>query len=157
MPGVRGPLGAVPGLFWDEARQRYFRKVGAQGSGAEASRNSDRAAQGSGLREGATEDEPSVKDVPVDQAVMQGLREITLKAKRRRKAKEAQMQQTECCVCLEHLQHGERVLQLPCSHLFHKHCLKPWMQQRGSCPNCRAPVDAAFHAAQAAAHASLDA
>ena len=148
MPAGSGPLGEVPGLVWDEKRQRYFRSKGP-GRPASAASESQSSSQNAG--NGALREEPLVQEVPVDQAVMQSLREISFNIKRLRSSNKKQIQQSECSVCLEALEQGERVLELPCKHLFHKHCLKPWMQQRGSCPSCRAPVDVALSAAQAAA------
>ena len=42
-----------------------------------------------------------------------------------------------CTVCLDALRVGDRVLRLPCGHLFHEPCLKPWFRQEHVCPNCR--------------------
>lgn len=35
----------------------------------------------------------------------------------------------ECPVCKDDYGLGERVRQLPCSHLFHDGCIVPWLQQ----------------------------
>ena len=44
-----------------------------------------------------------------------------------------------CAVCLEPLDRRATVLS-PCKHAFHHKCSQPWLQHRGSCPLCRAPV-----------------
>jgi E3 ubiquitin-protein ligase AIP2 len=36
---------------------------------------------------------------------------------------------TKCPVCTEELVVDDRVQQLPCKHVFHVDCLKPWLQQ----------------------------
>ncbi|XP_075911015.1 E3 ubiquitin-protein ligase RNF181 isoform X2 [Petromyzon marinus] len=41
-----------------------------------------------------------------------------------------------CPVCLASLC-GELGTSLPCSHLFHDSCIRPWLQQTNSCPVCR--------------------
>eukprot|EP00698_Gefionella_okellyi_P011353 TRINITY_DN2988_c0_g1_i2.p1 TRINITY_DN2988_c0_g1~~TRINITY_DN2988_c0_g1_i2.p1 ORF type:complete len:278 (-),score=38.64 TRINITY_DN2988_c0_g1_i2:53-826(-) len=42
-----------------------------------------------------------------------------------------------CSVCLEDHIAGTKALRLPCTHLFHKECVMPWLQQHNSCPSCR--------------------
>ena len=140
-----GPLGEVPGLRWDEKRQRYF-------SVNRTTAETDTSCSGLAVRRHTDREEPPIKELPVDDAVMATLREVGFKRKRRRGASVTDMQPSECSICLEALQHGERILELPsCKHVFHKRCLTPWMKQRGSCPSCRAAVDVAFQTAQAAA------
>eukprot|EP00736_Rhodelphis_marinus_P001049 Rmarinus@m.5658 len=40
----------------------------------------------------------------------------------------------DCAICRAPMHSAKR---LPCGHLFHKSCLRPWLQQRSSCPSCR--------------------
>lgn len=40
----------------------------------------------------------------------------------------------KCAVCWENLEKARR---LPCSHVFHHHCLRSWLEQDTSCPTCR--------------------
>jgi autocrine motility factor receptor len=40
----------------------------------------------------------------------------------------------KCAVCWEKLEKARR---LPCSHVFHHHCLRSWLEQDTSCPTCR--------------------
>uniref|UniRef100_A0A0D6QYW3 RING-type E3 ubiquitin transferase n=1 Tax=Araucaria cunninghamii TaxID=56994 RepID=A0A0D6QYW3_ARACU len=44
---------------------------------------------------------------------------------------------TECAVCQEHLIIGDKMQELPCKHMFHPVCLKPWLDENNSCPICR--------------------
>lgn len=46
-------------------------------------------------------------------------------------------QSQECAVCQERYQVREALNQLPCSHLFHVECLKPWLTEHNTCPTCR--------------------
>mmetsp|Transcript_28657 Transcript_28657/g.52167 ORF Transcript_28657/g.52167 Transcript_28657/m.52167 type:complete len:265 (-) Transcript_28657:179-973(-) len=39
-----------------------------------------------------------------------------------------------CHICLEDLQEGDTVGQLPCEHIFHEECIKTWMQRGRTCP-----------------------
>lgn len=50
--------------------------------------------------------------------------------------------QTICPICLESLQGAGRSTALDCRHQFHRACIDPWVQQHGSCPLCRADVEA---------------
>ena len=43
---------------------------------------------------------------------------------------------TRCAICLSNFQNGNRVGDLPCGHLFHKDCLKAWLQRKNQCPLC---------------------
>jgi hypothetical protein len=53
----------------------------------------------------------------------------------------------DCAICLEALNHvedddnGNRTLhRLPCSHLFHSHCISKWFHRNLSCPTCLTPL-----------------
>lgn len=49
-----------------------------------------------------------------------------------------------CSVCLEVLQNGEMVRQLPaCQHLFHVGCIDMWLGSHSTCPLCRSSVEVA--------------
>ncbi|ORY97783.1 hypothetical protein BCR43DRAFT_523899 [Syncephalastrum racemosum] len=45
--------------------------------------------------------------------------------------------QTDCAVCKEEFEIHETVTELPCAHLFHDDCIKPWLKVNGTCPVCR--------------------
>jgi hypothetical protein len=42
-----------------------------------------------------------------------------------------------CAVCKELYSLGTETTQLPCLHLYHAHCIVPWLSARNSCPLCR--------------------
>ncbi|XP_006398553.2 E3 ubiquitin-protein ligase Praja-2 [Eutrema salsugineum] len=42
-----------------------------------------------------------------------------------------------CAVCKELFTLGSETTQLPCLHLYHAHCILPWLSSRNSCPLCR--------------------
>nr|GMC78453.1 probable E3 ubiquitin-protein ligase RHY1A [Ipomoea batatas] len=46
----------------------------------------------------------------------------------------------ECSICLEAFREGDKLISLPCEHMFHDGCLVPWVQTCGDCPNCRAGI-----------------
>lgn len=51
--------------------------------------------------------------------------------------------ENECRICVMDYQKGEKVVQLPCSHLhhFHEGCLKKWLEINGVCPVCRKRIN----------------
>ncbi|CAM0943880.1 unnamed protein product [Alopecurus aequalis] len=42
-----------------------------------------------------------------------------------------------CVVCTDCFDIGDVAKQLPCSHIFHKDCIIPWLDLHSSCPICR--------------------
>nr|GMD83737.1 E3 ubiquitin-protein ligase AIP2 [Ipomoea batatas] len=43
----------------------------------------------------------------------------------------------ECAICKENLVLNDKMQELPCKHMFHPPCLKPWLDEHNSCPICR--------------------
>jgi E3 ubiquitin-protein ligase RNF13 len=51
--------------------------------------------------------------------------------------------QNECSICLESYVKNQKVISLPCNHVFHSKCIKPWItknEQSPTCPNCRETI-----------------
>lgn len=47
-----------------------------------------------------------------------------------------------CTICQDDLKEGERVCCIKaCQHLFHNHCVAPWLKTKGTCPLCRQKVE----------------
>lgn len=44
---------------------------------------------------------------------------------------------TQCSVCWEDFLLKEDVRQLPCTHIYHDPCIRPWLELHGTCPICR--------------------
>ena len=42
-----------------------------------------------------------------------------------------------CTVCCEHIQLGSKGMFMPCGHIYHPDCLKPWLENNHTCPVCR--------------------
>ncbi|OAY56879.1 hypothetical protein MANES_02G052000v8 [Manihot esculenta] len=42
-----------------------------------------------------------------------------------------------CIVCLEEFEDGDDLIQMPCSHLYHQHCIVEWLMTSHLCPLCR--------------------
>lgn len=43
----------------------------------------------------------------------------------------------QCSVCWEQFVLNEKVRQLPCLHIYHENCIRPWLELHGTCPICR--------------------
>ena len=43
----------------------------------------------------------------------------------------------ECSVCMEPVELGEQVTELPCHHWFHGECVGAWLKEHDTCPHCR--------------------
>ena len=43
----------------------------------------------------------------------------------------------ECSICMDGLDIGEEVVQLPCRHWFHGECVSAWLREHDTCPQCR--------------------
>mmetsp|Transcript_42351 Transcript_42351/g.95313 ORF Transcript_42351/g.95313 Transcript_42351/m.95313 type:complete len:162 (-) Transcript_42351:14-499(-) len=151
---AHGPLGKIHGMEWDPVTGRYFRCRSGEieGRGGEDSLNS--TPQSSAVSVGLT---------PVDRAVVTSLRQQVCRwnssepqrTRRRRTQGPYSTVDAECAVCLTTFARGDRLVEVPlCRHVFHKACLEPWLEQRGSCPRCRQPVDAALFAAEKSAQAT---
>ena len=69
---------------------------------------------------------------PASQKVMKNLPTITI-------AKQDLRDECnhECCVCFYKHSVGDKVVRLPCGHLFHHNCISEWLNKRCTCPICR--------------------
>lgn len=43
----------------------------------------------------------------------------------------------ECCICLDENKLGDRVVRLPCAHIYHPKCISDWLLRHCTCPVCR--------------------
>uniref|UniRef100_A0A8C2WNS1 Ring finger protein 150a n=1 Tax=Cyclopterus lumpus TaxID=8103 RepID=A0A8C2WNS1_CYCLU len=51
--------------------------------------------------------------------------------------KETESDFDSCAVCIEGYKPNDVVRILPCRHVFHKHCVDPWLQDHRTCPMCK--------------------
>lgn len=47
----------------------------------------------------------------------------------------------ECSICMDPVELGSEVTELPCKHWFHGDCIEIWLKQHNTCPHCRRPID----------------
>lgn len=47
----------------------------------------------------------------------------------------------DCSVCQEDYKKGDKCVELPCEHTYHKDCVTEWLTRHDSCPICRKPLD----------------
>ncbi|CAI5450884.1 unnamed protein product [Caenorhabditis angaria] len=47
---------------------------------------------------------------------------------------------TTCIICREEMTADSSPKRLPCSHVFHAHCLRSWFQRQQTCPTCRTEI-----------------
>jgi len=47
----------------------------------------------------------------------------------------------KCTICLEDYTVGNKVVTLPCLHIFHEKCIKKWFGEKSTCPVCKFKID----------------
>ncbi|KAL1914482.1 uncharacterized protein VTP21DRAFT_8865 [Calcarisporiella thermophila] len=71
---------------------------------------------------------------PAPQHVIDNLPEVDITAAQVAKG-------VECPVCQEVYTEGEKVLKLPCEHVYHGECIREWLKINNTCPICRYVID----------------
>ena len=75
---------------------------------------------------------PNNTSRPVNQRVLNSLPEITLDD-----ISKLDGEKKNCVICLENFKVGEKVIILPCIHIFHSVCIKSWLATKDECPMCK--------------------
>eukprot|EP00897_Mesotaenium_endlicherianum_P001235 jgi/Mesen1/1139/ME001236S00031 len=68
---------------------------------------------------------------PASRAAVEGLPSVAVAEA------EVESGHSQCSVCKDAGAAGDCMLRLPCSHLYHAECIRPWLAARNSCPLCR--------------------
>lgn len=48
--------------------------------------------------------------------------------------------QTVCSICLSDFEIDDELIELPCSHSYHRECITEWLLLKSQCPTCKANV-----------------
>lgn len=74
----------------------------------------------------STEEDEDVNVVPADKSAIDNLEKVVVAIDGR------------CSVCLEDFEDAtEEIARMPCSHIYHTHCIKEWLGYNHVCPLCR--------------------
>jgi hypothetical protein len=63
----------------------------------------------------------------------------------------------ECSICMDEVNIGEQVTDLPCHHWFHEQCISAWLGEHDTCPHCRKGIskhDTPAHASSGGANSN---
>jgi len=87
---------------------------------------------------------------PASKAAVAKLPIFKLEEKHCKKGADGKLEQPGCAICCSNINMGENAQLLPCGHMYHPDCLKPWLAQNNTCPTCRyeLPTDNASYEAE---------
>jgi hypothetical protein len=46
-----------------------------------------------------------------------------------------------CVICMNQYKQGEKILTIPCCHIYHSECIKDWFKSNDTCPICKFKLD----------------
>ncbi len=62
---------------------------------------------------------------------------FALEEKHCKKGADGKLEFPACTICCSNIGLGEKAQLLPCGHMYHPDCIKPWFDQNNTCPTCR--------------------
>lgn len=74
---------------------------------------------------------------PASKEEVENLERIIIDNENKRKEINNIVKDGGCSVCKDEYELNQKIIKLPCSHLFHDDCIMPWLKERNSCPTCR--------------------
>jgi len=76
-------------------------------------------------------------DKPVKKSFLDKLKAFNLKEKNCKKNEKGILELPTCSVCCTQMKIGDKTLLIPCGHMYHPNCVKPWFEKNNTCPICR--------------------
>ena len=74
---------------------------------------------------------------PASKETVSKLPVFKVEEKHCKKTPEGTLDTPNCAICCSNINLGEQAQLLPCGHMFHPECTKPWLAQHNTCPICR--------------------
>ena len=109
-----------------------------RGEGKQKEEEGEQAKEQQGLQpEGAAEEAVEAKEESMARERRALLVQDSAPAEPPAAAALADVDVPQCVVCLETLRAGDQVLVLPCMHMFHPLCIRPWLRHSQACPSQR--------------------
>lgn len=82
-------------------------------------------------------DQGSSGKPPASKEVVSKLPVFKIEKKHCKKNTEGKLEIPNCAVCCNDINLGENAQLIPCGHMFHPNCIKPWFMEHNTCPICR--------------------
>jgi len=74
---------------------------------------------------------------PASKEAIKKLPVFKIEQKHCKKNEKGIMEPPSCAICCCNIALGEKGQLLPCGHMFHPNCTKPWLKDHNTCPVCR--------------------
>jgi hypothetical protein len=78
----------------------------------------------------------AVVENPVNEAIINLLPEIVIED-----INKLPTEKRDCIICLNKFEVNEKVLILPCTHIYHKTCINDWFKSQDTCPICKFKIN----------------
>lgn len=82
-------------------------------------------------------EEEEAKRPPTSAQVINSMRPFNFEERHANRSEDGKVEYPSCVICCSTISVGEQCLVLPCGHMFHSQCVKPWLSRSNTCPTCR--------------------
>lgn len=83
---------------------------------------------------------PDLYKHSVSQETLKKLPVIKVEHKHCKKGCNDELDCPTCSICCNSIKLGDTAQLLPCNHMFHPDCIKPWFNENNTCPICRLEI-----------------